>query len=149
MSYKYLMDFSLVNKSIAGFSNKEKDVEAFIVTCMDSQPRSFKDYEIIGILALSRKIDISKKVLNKYDKDWKKLPDSKVLREEIFLALLFLILSYVSYNKTNVSFSLDLKILNSIFKGLDIIKFKKNALFYYIKDRANYMLNDILNNEIN
>ena len=61
MSYKYLMDFSLVNKSIAGFSNKEKDVEAFIVTCMDSQPRSFKDYEIIGILALSRKIDISKK----------------------------------------------------------------------------------------
>ena len=149
MSYKYLMDFSLVNKSIAGFSNKEKDVEAFIVTCMDSQPRSFKDYEIIGILALSRKIDISKKVLNKYDKDWKKLTDSKVLREEIFLVLLFLILSYVSYNKTNASFSLDLKILNSIFKGLDIIKFKKNALFYYIKDRANYMLNDILNNEIN
>ena len=119
------------------------------MNCLDSQPRSFKDYEIIGIEALSRKIDITKTVLNKYDKDWKKLDDSKALREEVFLVLLFLILAYASYNKTNASFSLDLIILNSVFKGLNIVKLKKNTLFYYIENTANIMLDEMLDNEIN
>ena len=148
MLFRYLLDFELIKNNVACLNHKKGDVESLIAHCLEYQPREFKEEEIKIILVLARKIDVTKTVFNKYDKNWKKLNDSRNLREEAFSALLALLLIYVSYKKKNASIEIDLKILNSIFNGLNLIKYKRNKLSRYVEDRANTILDEILGNEI-